>query len=334
VPPPPATCGNRQLILLWGLPGDRSLTAVRRALKRVGCAVALVDQRAIADTEVELFVDGDIRGGIRVKRQFYDLAAVSAAYLRPYSATQLPSVRCAGSGSRAWQHAAAVDELLWCWADLTPALVVNRPAVMASNNSKPYQSMIIRTIGFNTPDTLVTTDARAAREFWARYETVVYKSISGVRSIVARLGPHHEPRLENIRWCPTQFQEYISGTDWRVHVVADEIFSCEIRSGATDYRYAAREGLDVELCASTLPPDCAARCYRLAQALGLTVAGIDLRLSRDGKWYCFEVNPSPGFTYYQAATGQPIEDAIAGLLASGSLSPDLNHPGVSGGSNP
>jgi D-alanine-D-alanine ligase-like ATP-grasp enzyme len=49
----------------------------------------------------------------------------------------------------------------------------------------------------------------------------------------------------------------------------------------------------------------------------LIVAGIDLRHTPAGKWYCFEVNPSPGFTYYQAATHQPIDEAIAQLLVAG-----------------
>jgi glutathione synthase/RimK-type ligase-like ATP-grasp enzyme len=53
----------------------------------------------------------------------------------------------------------------------------------------------------------------------------------------------------------------------------------------------------------------------LAAALSLPVAGVDLRLRNDDAWFCFEVNPSPGFTYYQQRTGQPIGDAVARLLA-------------------
>ena len=55
--------------------------------------------------------------------------------------------------------------------------------------------------------------------------------------------------------------------------------------------------------------------------LGLHVAGIDLRRTDDGRWVCFEVNPSPGFTFYQEETGQPIAEAIARLLAAGRSPP-------------
>ena len=46
---------------------------------------------------------------------------------------------------------------------------------------------MIRTIGFKIPDTLITTEPLAALEFWKQHGTVIYKSISGTRSIVSRL---------------------------------------------------------------------------------------------------------------------------------------------------
>jgi len=55
----------------------------------------------------------------------------------------------------------------------------------------------------------------------------------------------------------------------------------------------------------------------------LLVAGVDLRHTLDDRWYCFEVNPSPGFTYFQESTHQVIDEAIAKLLASGE---DLTDP--------
>jgi hypothetical protein len=86
-------------------------------------------------------------------------------------------------------------------------------------------------------------------------------------------------------------------------------------SEADDYRYGGRQGFDVELKAYALPDDCAARCRALAASLDLPVAGIDLRRTVEGEWYCFEVNPWSAFSYYESATHQPIAEAIAALLA-------------------
>jgi len=53
------------------------------------------------------------------------------------------------------------------------------------------------------------------------------------------------------------------------------------------------------------------------RALSLALAGIDLKRTPDGAWYCFEANPSPAYSYYQEATGQPIADALVRLLDAG-----------------
>ncbi len=295
---------------------EAPLAAVGAALDRLGVPNQMIDQRDVLDTEVDLDVAETVRGEVRVRDRCVDLSAVTGCYLRPYDIHHLPVVAAAGPDSPSWRHADAVGECLLCWSEITPALVVNRLQAMASNSSKPYQLDLIRRFGFQIPPTLVTTCSAQVRAFWQRHETVIYKSVSGVRSRVSRLRPEHLDRLDDVSACPTQFQEYIVGTDYRVHVVGDEAFACEIRTDADDYRYADQESVTIE--ARHLPQEIEERCIRLARALRLPVAGIDLRRTPHDAWYCFEVNPSPAFSYYQQETGQPIDRAIASLLASGS----------------
>lgn len=146
----------------------------------------------------------------------------------------------------------------------------------------------------------------------------IYKSISGTRSIVSRLTLEHLKRLENVSNCPTQFQEYIHGKDYRVHVVGDKVLACQVISLSDDYRYAVLQGQAVDIRPCILPPDVDDRCKKIASHMGLSVAGIDLRCTPNNEWYCFEVNPSPAFTYYQEASGQHIDEAIAQLLMKNS----------------
>jgi ribosomal protein S6-L-glutamate ligase RimK-like protein len=300
------------MILFWGLPGDTPISAVADVLNRRRVKTLFLNQHESLQWSVDLSVGDSISGYLRRDGQVLDLAEVKAAYLRPYDARQLPGL---ANDARALAHASSLSEALLAWADITPAKVVNRPWAMAPNNSKPYQSVQIRSLGFAVPDTLITTDPDAARQFWEKHGTVIYKSVSSVRSIVSRLSSEHAERIKNVRWCPTQFQQYIGGTDYRVHVVGDEVFPCEIASHADDYRYACRTGPAARIKTARLPREVAERCRRLAAGVSLPVAGIDLRLTPSGEWYCFEVNPSPGFTYYQDATGQPIAEAIAQFLA-------------------
>ncbi|MBU3967810.1 MAG: RimK domain-containing protein ATP-grasp [Euryarchaeota archaeon] len=305
------------MILLWGLLQDRPLSAVYDALKRKGSNVIFLDQMKVLETQVELYVDSDIRGFLHTCDWTISLEAITAVYIRTYDWRQLPEIKKGGYGSPAWNHAMLLEDVLSSWLEITPALVVNRLSAMSSNNSKPYQASQIRAFGFGIPDTLITTDPSAVLEFLERHGEVIYKSISGVRSIVSRLTKETLCRLDDILWCPTQFQEYIPGNDYRVHVVGDDIFPCEIVSEADDYRYAASKGAGITVRPCEIPQDCIDRCRALSKATGLIFAGIDLRFTPEAKWYCFEVNPSPGFTYYQNMTDQPIADAVARLLVKG-----------------
>lgn len=314
------------LVLLWGLSTEGPLAAVREELARLGVPVAMADQHRVLDTGLRLRVGRELEGAVRTADGWIDLAAVSAAYLRPYDSRQAPAVAREGPGSPAWRHALAVDHALASWSELAPALVVNRLRAMASNNSKPHQLEQLRRLGFDVPETLVTTDPVAARKFRERHGDVIFKSVGATRSIVSRLRPEHAERLADVSFCPTQFQRYVPGTDHRAHVVGDEVFACEIVSEADDYRYPGRHEVEIHAC--RLPRTVEDLCRQASASLNLPVAGVDLRRTPEGDWYCFEVNPSPAFTYYENRTGQPIGRAVARLLAAGQrLAPEHTETG-------
>jgi glutathione synthase/RimK-type ligase-like ATP-grasp enzyme len=210
-----------------------------------------------------------------------------------------------------------IQALLVALLDALPSRVVNRPSASKTNDSKPFQQRIIQNHGFLTPRTLVTTSPSSARQFYEScHRAVIYKSTSGIRSIVQRLTAGDLDRLSDVSTCPTQFQEFVPGIDYRVHTVGDEFFATRVQSSATDYRYAPREGCRVSVLAADIPSDVSDRCLRMASAMSLPLAGIDLRHGEDGQWYCFEVNPSPGFIYYERGAQQLISEALARLLCN------------------
>lgn len=245
-----------------------------------------------------------------------DLDEISAVYVRfigPEGRLPLPNVPPAAAAEL---KAEADIALMTLFEDL-PCAVVNRLAGGMSNNSKPYQSLLLARAGFKVPPTLVTSDPDAARAFIAAHGEVIYKSASGIRSIVRRLGHGQLARLDLLLNGPAQFQAFIPGHNVRVHTVGETLFATRVVSEAVDYRYARRDGQAVEMEATELPPSVARSCRRIARELGLLHAGIDLKTTPDGDWFCFEVNPCPGFLYYERNTGQPISAALAELLYHG-----------------
>ena len=301
------------MILLWGLRNDSPLALVAERLEERGAPYLFLSHADVLDCHVEVDYDATagtaVGGELEVLGKSYSLAEFSAFYPRPYDCTEFPHFADFEPDGPELRHAALFEDILWGFAERTPARVLNRPSTMLSNGSKPYQALLIRDSGFDVPETRITTDPEAARRFEADFSDVVYKSISGQRSIVGSTAGLVEERWSDLRWCPTQFQRRIPGVDYRVHVVGRRAFATRIMTGSVDYRYGSADYRAVEL-----PPELEARCIRLAGDLGLELAGIDLRRTPKGRWYCFEVNPSPAYSCYESATGQPISEAIADLL--------------------
>jgi hypothetical protein len=302
------------VILVAGIPSEPPLQEVLDELSELRAEVVVVNQRRGADLDLAFAVDaaGEVDGVLRVGRRYLALRQVTAVYARLMDHRNIPEYQRLAVDDPERDRWTGLNDDLAAWVDVAPGRVVNRGAAMASNAAKPYQGQLIARHGLLTPETLVTNDPEEAREFYATRSRVIYKSASGARSIVQTMGPDDLDRLGRLRACPVQFQAWVPGLDVRVHVVGTEVFATAITTTATDYRYAtAQVDEPARLAAYELDPEVSQRCVALTADLGLEFAGIDLKITPDGEVYCFEVNPSPAYTYFSGQTKQPIPEALA-----------------------
>lgn len=306
------------MILLWGVEQDPPIMMVRQALADRGIPHFFLDHKQLWRTHIDISFGEIPTGFIELNGRRIDVEEITAAYLRPYNYLLYPTLTNAPARDRPeMQHRAGVsDDILWAWAEVAPGRMLNRPSAMLSNNSKPYQTMLIERAGFKVPDTILTNSTAYAKEYLEREPEVIYKSISSVRSIVSRVGEEKRQSLGDVRNCPVQFQRCVAGTDCRVHVIGEKVFATHIMSTADDYRYSKT---DHEALA--LSPAQEQRLVALSQAMELPLCGADFRRTPEGEWICFEVNPSPAYSYYEGKTGQNISGAIADYL---SASPPLS----------
>lgn len=308
------------MILFCGIPSEPPVALAIEAAEALGVDYIVFNQRHAPYSDAMLEVRaGHISGKLWMWEREFPLSLFSGVYTRLMDNYDLPEVRSLGAGSagaHTVEKCAFLHDILNEWFEVAECPVLNRTSAMGSNGSKPYQAQLIAAAGFTVPDTLVTNDPQEVRAFADRHERVVYKSTSAIRSIVREL-PRGIPQnvLDRVHCLPTQFQQFIGGTNVRVHVIGRRVFATEIKSTAIDYRYGHRDGLDVTLAATDLPDDVAQRCLDLAAGLSLPFCGIDLKLTDEGQYYCFEVNPSPAYSYYQQGTGQPIATALVQYLA-------------------
>jgi len=312
------------MIVLAGLPDEPPIARVATALDDLGIAFRMIDQRRHADLHLSFDpagAQGVLQGTLRCAgEEDIALETVTGLYQRLHSDESFPELCELSRDAPARVRFGRFVTLFTVFSDLSTGRVLNRTPGMGTNNSKPFQAQIIARAGFGIPRTLITNAPDRARAFVqearAQGREVIFKSASAVRSIVRSVTDEDLARLDRLRICPVQFQERVTGRDVRVHVVGDEVFATRITTTGVDYRYASRdEGGSTDLEPFDLPLEVEKRAIALSQMLDLPLAGIDLRETPTGEWVCFEVNPSPAYSYYEANTGQPISTAIARYLA-------------------
>ena len=310
------------MILITGIPSEPPVQLVTEAAEKSGVAYLLFNQRNAHLYELSLkYAQNIFTGILQIDGKEYYLSELTGIYIRMMDNWLLPEVRNKifnYIGEIPAHKSDSIHKQLLAWMEVATCRILNRPWAMLSNLSKPYQAQIISAAGFMIPPTCITNDPGAVMKFKNEYKELIFKSISSVRSIVKELDPGRIKTLLRIKYLPTQFQKKLEGINIRVHVVGDVLFATKVESEAIDYRYAGRENKEVKLTPLELPSAIEKRCFKLSKLLNLPLCGIDLFKTNRDQFYCFEVNPSPGYSYYQQNTGQDIATAIVKWIEFGS----------------
>jgi len=305
------------MILIYGIPSENPIQLLTTELDKLCFPYLLLNQRDFEKINIQVKVTKDgPTGYIEYNKLVYPIQHFTGVYLRPMDPLHIPEVERSNKQKEMADQAMKQSLTLWELTDIMGGNIVNRRRMMASNGSKPFQALLIHEVGLKTPETLISNNPEDILAFKDKHNgEIIYKSISGIRSIVKKFSKEDEDRLKYVQNCPTQFQQCVAGTDYRVHVIGEKTFATRILSEATDYRYANRDGKSSELEATELGSELEAKLISLNKKLGLSFSGIDLRIDEQGEVHCFEANPSPAYSYYQSQTGQKISHSLAEYLA-------------------
>lgn len=294
--------------LIIGFAADKTIRHVLRTAEREGRKVSFLelDEFAREGTVTASAEDGEV--AIRCGGTTYDLGG--GVYQRVF----VPPIDVIGAAG--WADALARLTALNIALVWTGGLVVNPPFSGWENGSKPLQVQRLRRAGFNVPLSL-STSVRADFEQFASSRETIFKSNSGVRSIVDDVRALEGRRRELLEHSPVLLQERLRGPDVRVHVVGDSSYALRITSDAVDYRYFRTRGSYSSMTpCSDLPPEIERRCLRYAKVRGVPLAGFDFKVV-DDVWYCLEMNPSPAFEVFDRHGNGEIASSLLELLASG-----------------
>jgi hypothetical protein len=304
------------MVLLCGIPADSPFEMIADALEEKKIPFFILNQHDYEPFYIQYaIVNGKAEGELSIRNQSVDLNQVTGIYNRMTDVSFVPEYKDLGADDPGLLQVIRAHETLSCWISITTARVLNQNRAMATNSSKPYQMMLIEECGFKTPRSIITNQPDEVVKFQQQWGRLIYKSASGVRSIVQELKIEEPGQLKGISTCPILFQQLVVGVNIRVHIAGNKLFATKVNTNAVDYRYAHKYGKKTELEACRLPAKVRKQCFALSERLKLPLTGIDLLHTPDDEWYCFEANPNPGFSYFEHHTGQPISKAIADYLA-------------------
>jgi glutathione synthase/RimK-type ligase-like ATP-grasp enzyme len=183
------------------------------------------------------------------------------------------------------------------------------------HQEKPLQLKRIKEIGVKIPSTLISNDPQAILEFVKSHEKLTFKPVYGSSCTRPITETYFDRDRLSLALCfsPVKIQEYNPGTNIRVYVIGESIYSAEICSPSLDIV----DSREAQIIPIELPQTIQHQCRAIAKAFSLEWAAIDWRLNMRGEYIFLEANPSPKFLDFEYQTGFPITQTLVNLLMNG-----------------
>ncbi|RZB13786.1 hypothetical protein StrepF001_42180 [Streptomyces sp. F001] len=286
-----------------GVQGDNTVCRFVEQAVAAGTPVAFVDLHAVVrhPWRITLHPDGDHAVLHTAADRPLVLPADGAYYLRTVDLSPvLPPDR-----GRAWRHLIGA---LMAYLDAVTGPVVNRPGGHSHNGAKPLHEWWLSQHGFAVPPALTSSDPDRIRAFLDERGAAIVKAVCGSRGTAQLVSTADFADFQPAAG-PVHLQQRVDGFDVRVHLVGDEAFAERIDSDAVDYR-----GSDAVYRPFEVPSDVLALMRDAAREMDLVFTGWDFRVSPDGRWWCLEANPMPGYDFYDRRCDGAISAAVRRVL--------------------
>lgn len=312
------------MILVISHKNDNEATAVLQELSRMNADASLLDLAEFPqEMQINISYDEDLKHQYILSRQSQPEIDLSECHVvwwrRPQPFVMYPELKNVEYQNFAYNE--SNEAFLGMWESIN-TFWVNHPTRDEVAHRKVLQLRIAQEMGLDIPHTLISTNTEKVRKFIAQHgvEKTIYKSFSATERHWREtriLKAEELNLLDNVRFAPTIFQEYIPAQyDLRITVVGDEIFPAAIYSQSTSYKTDFRMDFNQANVEATEIPNDVENCLKnLMKKLGLVYGAIDMRLTPDGHYVFLEINPAGQWLFIENRTKQPITMSLANLLA-------------------
>lgn len=241
----------------------------------------------------------------------------------------LPDLNIAATKAEYLYYCAELDLFLSnLWLSIKADRWLSLPSNIYRAENKLLQLEIASSLGFTTPQTLVSYDYDEIKSFYLScHEDIIIKPLHSGRIeesqdrcgqiFTSKVKKEDLEVLKNSHPLPNIYQENIpKDIEIRVTVVGTKIFSASVDSKVnqntqTDWR---KERLKFDRF--TLPEKVAEKCITLVKKLNLNFGAIDLIRKPNGEFVFLEINPNGQWVWIEADTGLKISDAIIHFLTT------------------
>jgi glutathione synthase/RimK-type ligase-like ATP-grasp enzyme len=299
-------------ILIVSNANDMHALAVRRELIRLGCQVHLLACDKLHSHHLSFEFSREPY--LRIASQRVDVSDISTIWWRRPSINQnLP------------EGAFNEDQLDFinknCTSSLRSFLIasfsgewISSPEATDRAANKLHQLIVARQQGFRIPDTLVSNDPQAVREFHQRHHgDIIIKAFRNSGRVFLATQRVDLNKLSDNQICavPSIYQEFIPGPKHlRVNCFGDRVFAALIETDELDWR----PNINVSISPFFLDAALKERFIALLNAFNLKIGVMDLKLSDRGDLVWFEVNPQGQFLFLEPLTGQKLLTSFVDFL--------------------
>ena len=251
-----------------------------------------------------------------------DLRNISSAYFRRPGVPRFASTASQYHEYLTREWGALLDSL---YSSIGERWFSHPESIFLAEN-KPKQIRLANQIGFNVPETIITTDLDMVKRFQRDFSVIAKPLRMGLlngrddREIVytSKVEWLTEDDRIPLSMCPVIFQRRIAKkVDVRVTVVGNRVFPCAIFSQETeetklDWRRGSNPAIRHEIF--ELPEETVNKCVEIVRSQNLRFGAIDLVLDARGELWFLECNPNGQWAWIETRTGLPIAAAIVDEL--------------------
>jgi glutathione synthase/RimK-type ligase-like ATP-grasp enzyme len=204
---------------------------------------------------------------------------------------------------------------------------LSHPNAISIAENKLYQLKIAQQVGFNLPETLVTSSKQQILDFAKKCNNEIIikplrsgrvKENDSIRLIYTnKVNTDHLAKIDSYDITPCIFQEYIPKEyEIRVTIINQTVYAAKVNSQEKESTKTDWRKEKLTFFEYTLPTNLEEQCKALVSKMGLSFGAIDLIKSTDGSYYFLENNPNGQWAWIETDTQLPISNSIIHFLTT------------------